>query len=58
MSPKRADAGGFSRPQFDEYQRRFQTRGLDSLMDLPPIHEWHPQAAPQETADRESLSGR
>ena len=42
---------GISRTQFCEYKRRFQTHGLDGLVDLLPIHRWHPQTTPQETAD-------
>jgi transposase InsO family protein len=43
---------GISRTQFYEYKRRFQTHGLDGLVDLPPIHKWHPQTTPQETVER------
>jgi len=34
---------GITRTQFYEYKRRFQTHGLEGLVDLPPIHRWHPQ---------------
>jgi len=44
---------GVSRTQFCEYNRRFQTHGMEGLKDLPPIHhspkypdqEWHGQQA-------------
>jgi transposase InsO family protein len=42
---------GITRTQFHEYKRRFQTHGLDGLVDLSPIHRWHPQTTPQETVD-------
>jgi len=40
---------GVSRTQFYEYKRRFQTRGLEGLRDLPPIHKSHPMTTPPET---------
>lgn len=39
---------GMSRTQFYEYKRRFQTHGLEGLVDLPPIHKSHPQTTPSE----------
>ena len=33
---------GVSRPQFYEYKRRFQTHGLEGLVDRPSIHKSHP----------------
>lgn len=29
-----------------EYKKRFQTHGLEGLVDLPPIHKTHPQTTP------------
>ena len=34
---------GISRTQLYEYKRRLQTRGVEGLKDLPPIHKSHPQ---------------
>jgi len=42
----------FSRTQFYEYKRRFQTHGLEGLKDLPPIHKTHPFTTPPEEVDR------
>ena len=39
---------GVGRTQFYEYKRRFQTHGLEGLVDLPPIHKSHPQTTPSE----------
>ncbi len=39
---------GVSHTQFYEYKRRFQTHGLEGLVDLPPIHKSHPQTTPPE----------
>lgn len=41
---------GMTRTQFYEYQKRFQTFGLDGLADRPPIANSHPQTTPAETA--------
>ncbi len=43
---------GVSRTQFYEYKRRFQTHGLEALVDLPPIHKSHPQTTPPEIVDK------
>lgn len=43
---------GISRTRFYEQGGRSQTHGLENLVDLPPVRKWHPQAAPQETAER------
>lgn len=43
---------GISRSQFYEYKRRFQTHGLEGLVDLPPIHKSHPQTTPPEVVER------
>ena len=39
---------GICRSQFYEYKRRFQTHGLEGLVDLPPIHKTHPMTTPPE----------
>jgi len=43
---------GISRTQFYEYKRRFQTHGLESLKNLPPVHKAHPQTTPPEVAEK------
>lgn len=43
---------GISRSQFYEYKRRFQTHGLEGLVDLPPIHKSHPQTTPQKVVEK------
>ena len=43
---------GVDRSRFYEYKRRFQTHGLQGLVDLPPIHETHPQTTPPEVEAR------
>jgi len=43
---------GIGRTQFYEYKRRFQTHGLDGLVDLPPIHHSHPQTTSPETIEQ------
>ena len=43
---------GISRSQFYEYKRRFQTHGLEGLVDLPPIHKSHPQTTPPEVVEK------
>ena len=43
---------GFSRTQFYEYKRRFQTHGLEGLKDLPPVHHSHPWSTPPEVVER------
>ena len=43
---------GISRTQFYEYKRRFQTHGLEGLVDLPPVHKTHPMTTPPETVDK------
>ncbi len=37
---------GISRSRFYEYKKRFQTHGMEGLIDLPPIHKTHPQTTP------------
>jgi hypothetical protein len=39
---------GMSRTQFYEYKRRFQTHGIEGLVDLPPVHHSHPATTPPE----------
>lgn len=34
---------GITRTQFYEYKKRFETFGLEGLVDLPPIPKSHPQ---------------
>jgi hypothetical protein len=46
---------GISRTQFYEYKRRFQTRGLEGLKDLPPVHKSHPQTTPPEVVEKLAL---
>jgi transposase InsO family protein len=41
-----------SRTQFYEYKRRFQTHGLDGLVDQSPIPHSHPQTTPPETVEQ------
>ncbi len=43
---------GVSRTQFYEYKRRFQTHGIEGLVDLPPIHHSHPFTTPPEVEQR------
>ena len=43
---------GISRSRFYEYKRRFQTHGLEGLVDLPPVHKTHPMTTPPETVDK------
>ncbi|MDM7993098.1 MAG: IS481 family transposase [Candidatus Fermentibacter sp.] len=40
------------RTSFYEWKRRFQTHGIDGLVDMPPIHRTHPQTTPPETVER------
>jgi transposase InsO family protein len=37
---------GVSRTQYYEYKRRFQTHGIEGLVDLPPVHHSHPATTP------------
>ena len=39
---------GVSRTQFYQYRRRFQTLGLDGLVDRPPVPKSHPHTTPPE----------
>jgi len=41
-----------SRQQFYEYNRRFQTHGLEGLKYLPPVAQSHPQTTPDEVVER------
>jgi len=43
---------GVSRTQFYEYKRRFQTHGIEGLVDLPPIYHSHPFTTPPEVEQR------
>ncbi|MDX2139842.1 MAG: IS481 family transposase [Chloroflexota bacterium] len=43
---------GVSRSQFYEYKKRFETYGLEGLVDLPPIHKSHPQTTPPEVVEQ------
>lgn len=43
---------GMLRTQFYEYKRRFQTHGIEGLVDLPPVHHSHPNATPPEVEQR------
>ena len=43
---------GVSRTQFYEYKRRFQTQGIEGLVDLPPVHHSHPATTPPEVEQR------
>lgn len=43
---------GVSRTQFYEYKRRFQTHGIEGLVDLPPVAHSHPAATPPEVEQR------
>ena len=38
--------GGMDRTSFYEWKRRYQTHGLEGLLDLPPVHKSHPFAKP------------
>ena len=42
---------GVSRTQFYEYKRRFQTHGIQGLVDLPPIHHSHPYTTPPDVEE-------
>jgi transposase InsO family protein len=44
--------GGIDRTSFYDWKRRFQTRGLDGLRDLPPIAKSHPMTTPPEVVAR------
>jgi transposase InsO family protein len=35
------------RVSFYEWKRRYQTHGLEGLLDLPPVHKTHPQTTPE-----------
>ena len=39
---------GVSRTQFYHYKRRYQTQGLEGLVDRPPTHKSHPRTTPPE----------
>lgn len=43
---------GMDRTSFYEWRRRFQSRGLDGLKNLPPIHKYHPHATVPQVVDR------
>lgn len=43
---------GISRTQFYEYKRRFQTHGIEGLVDLPPVAHSHPATTPPEVEQR------
>ncbi len=43
---------GISRSQFYEYKRRFDSQGIDGLVNLPPIHKNHPQKTPPDIVRR------
>lgn len=43
---------GIARSQFYEYKRRFQTHGLEGLVDLLPIPHSHPQSTPAEVVEK------
>jgi transposase InsO family protein len=43
---------GISRTQFYEYKRRFQTHGIEGLLDLPPVHKSHPMTTPKEAEEK------
>jgi transposase InsO family protein len=43
---------GVSRTQFYEYKRRFQTQGVEGLLDLPPVHHSHPLTTAPKVAER------
>lgn len=40
------------RTSFYEWKRRFQTHGLDGLVDMPPIHKTHPQTTSPEVVEK------
>lgn len=42
---------GVDRTQFYEYRKRFETFGLEGLVDLPPIPKSHPQTTPVEMVE-------
>lgn len=44
--------GGMDRTSFYEYRRRFQTHGIEGLVDLPPVHHSHPQTTPPEVVEQ------
>ena len=43
---------GVSRTQFYEYKRRFQTYGIQGLLNRPPIHKRHPFTTPSWMEER------
>src|SRR5215204_1611580 len=43
---------GVSRTQFYEYKRRFQTHGIEGLIDLPPVHKSHPMSTSEEVQQK------
>jgi transposase InsO family protein len=43
---------GVSRTQYYEYKRRFQTHGIEGLVDLPPVHQSHPATTPAAVEER------
>ncbi len=38
---------GISRTQFYEYKHRFQTHGIEGLLDLPPVSKSYPMTTPK-----------
>lgn len=49
---KACKQAGMDRTSFYEFRRRFQTHGLEGLLDLPPVHHSHPQTTPDDVVDR------
>ena len=43
---------GMSRTQYYENKRRFQTHGIEGLVDLPPVHHTHPATTPAVVEER------
>ncbi len=43
---------GITRTQFYEYKKRFETFGLEGLVDLPPIPKSHPQTTKPEIVEK------
>jgi hypothetical protein len=43
---------GMDRTSFYEFRRRFQTHGLEGLLDLPPVYHTHPQTTAPEVVER------
>jgi transposase InsO family protein len=43
--------GGMDRTSFYSWKRRFQTHGLEGLMDLPPVPKSHPRTTPAHLRD-------